>query len=175
MVRGGEDRRVIAHERPGQGELCIGFVIGGPDIALANGEPAIRDTVTVGVVVVRVGIAVHVGRRDQAHELVAELVRHRIADHGQLGIRLERAQDVPEDRVAVRTFKVATLLDVGVLVDDLRLHRREIGGDVGRQVVRDVLLKAILAIAARGQAIAGRGRARRDRAVDRGEVELEVR
>ena len=57
---------------------------------------------------------------------MAELVRDGIADHRELGVRLERAQDVPEDRVAVRTLKIASLLDIGVLVDDLRFHRSEV-------------------------------------------------
>ena len=41
----------------------------------------------------------------------------------------------------VGVVEVAALLDVRVLVDDPRLERREVGGDVGREVVGEVVLE----------------------------------
>ena len=52
-----------------------------------------------------------------------------IADEREVGVRLERPEDVVEDRVGVGLLEVAALLDIGVLVDDPRLERREVGRD----------------------------------------------
>ena len=75
---------------------------------------------------------------------------------------------------AVRPLEVAALLDVGVLVDDAGFLGREVGRRPRRQVVGDVLLEPVLARAAGRQAGARRP-ALRDRARERGVVELELR
>ncbi len=76
-----------------------------------------------------------------------DLVRERVADHREVGVGLQRAEDVVDDLEAVRPLEVAALLNVGVLVDDAGL----LGGEVGRgpreQVVGDFLLELVLACA----------------------------
>ncbi len=139
------------------------------DESLANRESAVGRPVALEVVEVRVRRAVDLRRGDEPHELVRELVGHREADEGDVGVRLERAEDEVEHRIDVGLLEVEPLLDVGLLVDDPRLERREVGRDRGREVVRDVLLE----VPAR-QRRAGRDPARRDHARDRGEVELEL-
>ena len=47
-----------------------------------------------------------------------DLVGERVADHREIGVGLERAEDVVDDLEAVGPLEVAALLDVGVLVDD---------------------------------------------------------
>ena len=65
---------------------------------------------------------------------------------------------------AVGPLEVAALLDVGVLVDDGRLERREVAGRPRQEVVGDVLLEPVLAGAAGRQAVAGACRSGRSRA-----------
>jgi hypothetical protein len=130
--------------------------------------------VVVGVVVGRVGIAIDVGRGDEGHELMAELVGHWVADERHLRVWLQHAEDVVRDGVGELLLLVAALLDVGVLVDDPGLKRREVGGDVAREVLRELLLELVLGSATRGQRVAGWRRAGRDDPLDRGEVDPEL-
>jgi hypothetical protein len=174
VVGAGHHDRVVGHEPPGQPQLGVGLVVGAADVAGADRDPAVGRALAVDVVVELVGAAVQVGRGDQAEELVAELVGGRVADHGQVGVGLQLAQDVLDDRVAVAGLQVAALLDVGVLVDNVGLERREVGRDPGRQVVGDVLLQVVLAVAAGRQGRAGVGPAGGVRPGHRGEVQLEA-
>ena len=174
VVGAGHHDRVVGHEPPGQPQLGVGLVVGAADVAGADPDPAVGRALAVDVVEERVGPAVQVGRGDQAEELVAELVGDREPDHGQVGLGLQLAQDVPDDRVAVAPLQVAALLDVGVLVDDVGLERGEVGRDPGRQVVGDVLLQRVLARPAGRQGRAGVGPAGGVGPGHRGEVDLEV-
>ena len=79
VVGGDERRRVLAHQLAGQGQRLVGLLVGGADEALAGLDPAVRDAVEVDVVVRRVGVAVGERRRDEAEELVLELVGRRHA------------------------------------------------------------------------------------------------
>jgi hypothetical protein len=106
---------------------------------------------------------------------VAELVGDREPDHGQVGVGLELAEHEPDHRVAVALLEVAALLNVGLLVDDVGLQRREVGRDPGRQVVGDVLLQPVLAVPAGRQGRAGVRPAGGAGPGHRGEVDLEVR
>ena len=97
VVRRDERRRLVAHQLTCQRERLVGLLVRGPDVALALVDPAVGDVVVRQVVEVRVRVAVDVGRRDEAHELVRELVGHRVADREQIGLDAE-AVDRP-DRV----------------------------------------------------------------------------
>ena len=165
----------LGHQVPGQPQLVVGPGVGAADVAAADPDPPVAWALTVDVVVERVGPAVEVGRGDQPEELVAELVGGRVADHGQVGLGLQLAEHVPDDRVAVAALEVNGLLDVGVLVDDVGLERGEVGRDPGRQVVGDVLLQPVLARPAGRQGRAGVGRAGGVGPGHRGEVDLEAR
>ena len=102
-----------------------------------------------------------------------DLVRERVADHGEVGVGLQLSEDELDDLEAVGPLEVATLLDVGVLVDDARLERREVARGPRQEVVGDVLLETVLAGAARGEAVA-RGAAAGDRPRQRRVVQLEL-
>ena len=175
VVGAGHDDRVVGHEPPGQAQLLVGPVVGAADVAGADPDPVVARALAVDVVEERVGPAVQVGRGEQAEELVAELVGDREADHGQVGLGLQLAEDEADDRVAVARLQVAALLDVGVLVDDVGLERGEVGRDPGRQVVGDVLLQRVLAGPAGRQGRAGVGPAGGVGPGHRGEVDLEAR
>ena len=64
------------------------------------------------------------------------------------------SEDVFDDLVAVGPLEVATLLDVGVLIDDSCLERREVACGPRQEVVGDVLLESILAGRTRRKAVA---------------------
>ena len=77
VVGGRDGGRIAAEERPGEGELGVGCVVNAAQISLTDGDTAGRAAPGAdGVVefrndvVARVWIAVHVGRRDQRHELM---------------------------------------------------------------------------------------------------------
>src|SRR5206468_11499712 len=106
--------------------------------------------------------------------LMRDLVRERVADEGDVCVGLERAEDVLHDRGAVRLLEVATLLDVGVLVDHAALLRREVGRSPRWEVVRDVRLERVLTREMRQRRTPGRA-AMSGRSRDRGRVQLEIR
>ena len=148
-------------------DCLVRLVVRGADVSLADRDPTVGDVVVREVVVVRVRVAVHIRRRDQPHELVLELVSGRTADHQELRRVVERLQDVAEV-LEVSVLPLQTLFDVGVLVDDQRLERREVGRRGRREVVRELLLES-------GRAGRAEGVVRRVDARDRREVDAELR
>ena len=100
----------------------------------------VADAVAVHVVVVGVRIPVEVLPREERGELVTELIRDGGAELEQVRLEAKGVEDVVEVR-EVRVFPLETLLDVGVLVDDSGLERREVGGGRSREVVREGLLE----------------------------------
>ena len=102
----GREPVVRRHERrqPGIGQLLlgqphggVGALVGPLDEGLPLGDPVVGRAVDLDVVVGRVGGAVGQRRRDQAEELVLELVGDGIAHHRQVG--LVGVEDVLDQRV----------------------------------------------------------------------------
>ena len=75
----------------------VGALVGPSDEGLPLGDPVVGRAVDLDVVVGRVGGAVGQRRRDEAEELVLELVGDRVADHRQ--VRLVGVEDVLDQRV----------------------------------------------------------------------------
>src|SRR5262249_15288185 len=125
------------------------------------------------VVVGRVRRAVDICRGYQRHELMRDLIRERVSYERNVRVRLQRSEDEAEHCVTIGRFKITPLLNIGILIDDARFQRREICGDIGRQIVSDVFLEAILARTTGRKRIASGGRAFRDHAFDGGEIQLE--
>ena len=171
-VVGGDERvRLHLHEVAGQVERAIRLLVRRADVALTLVDPAVRHVVVREVVVVRVRVAVDVRRRHEPRELVLELVRRRRAHEQQVRLDAEaggrRAEDVLEVR-PVGVLPHQALLDVGVLVDDACLHRREVRRRGGREIAVQLLLE--VRRAGRAERVVGRVRA-----LHRGEVEAELR
>ena len=178
MIRRGEHGRVRAQQLPAEAERLVGFLVGRADVALADRRAAVCRPVSVHVVVVRVRVTIHVGRCHQAHELVLEFVSDGRAEHQQVGLNAEpgerpatdrRNRRGPDDVAQVRPVRVLpfeALLDVGALVDDPGLKRREIGGRRTREVRVEGLFERRSASAAAVACV---------RARDRGEGDSELR
>ena len=80
-----------------QRQRGVGALVGAADEVLALLDAAVGRAVDLDVVVGRVGRAVRQRRRDQAEELVLELVGHGIADQREVG--LVGVEHVLDDRV----------------------------------------------------------------------------
>ncbi len=172
VVRTGKDGG-SGHVGSGKGQVGIRLVIGAADVTLADAYQSVRGAVAFQVVIVGVGSAVHIGGRYQRHELVRELVCHRVANEGQVCVRLEGAQDVVEHRIREHLLKVPSLLHVSLLIDDAGFQRGEISRDVGGEIIGNVFLQPVFARAASRERIAGCGFAGGDDALDRGEIQFE--
>jgi ATP-dependent Clp protease ATP-binding subunit ClpB len=90
------------------GELRVGLVVRAADVSLTHvhapcgAASGALDVVELRVdVVAGVGAAVRILLRHESHELVRDLICERVADQRQVGVRLERPEDVLEDGVAV--------------------------------------------------------------------------
>ena len=122
--------------------------------------------VEVDVVVRRVVVAVGQLARDEAEELVLDLIGDRIADHRE--IRPVLVDHVLDQRV-VGLLPVLTLLDVGLLAHDAGLEHGEVAGLRGREALGDEVLERA------GEAALAPAVPRRDRARDAGVEEADVR
>ena len=156
-----------AHQLARPREHVVRLVVGGGDERVALCDAVVLDAVQVDVVERGVRRAVRQLRRDEAQELVRELVRRRHAGHQE--VRLVGLDDVVEHR-QVPGLPVQALLHVRLLGDDARLEHREVRGLRGRELLREELREVA------GEAgLAGPRRPRCERARDGGVEEPDAR
>ena len=89
----------------------------------------------------------------EAQELVRELVGDRVAQHQEVGVGLDDRRGCTRAHAQWKSAQLEALLDVGVLVDDPGLERREVGRGARRELV-DERCSRSSAVARRSVAIA---------------------
>ena len=162
-----ERRRVAAGEGAGRRQRRVGALVGALDERLALGDAAVGRAVGLDVVVGGVVRAVRQLRRDEAEELVLELVGRREPGHQEVGVVLVHHVRQHRD---VAGLPVEALLDVGLLADDARLEDGEVGRGRGRERLGEVLREVA------GEAgLAGPRGPGRDRAADRRVEQADLR